>query len=345
MAMRSYWQLIFLGLLTASVGAFSAQVAAQTQNELRAVTERMQRLEAEINQLQRQVNRGDGRTTPSGAPVSVNAPPAAANDSGSRAQLGSLTDRMDELEGQLRQMIGRMEEMEHRIYGVSQRMDKLVQDVDFRLAQLERQSLSGTPSGSVGGNASASQTAAASSTPSSSSSSTERALPTSSAQPGVLGTLSTGPGGRTTATATPPPPPSSGNKAKLPAGTPQEQYNYATGLLHKGDYDGAEAALTEFVALNGKDPLASSAQYWLGESFTARKQYKEAAQAYLAGYQKFPKGSKAPDSLLKLGISLQNLKQKQEGCAVFKQLQKEFPNAEARIKQTVQREQQQAGCG
>lgn len=331
-------------LLAGGLAAPVPRAAAQTQNELRAVIDRMQRLEAEVNQLQRQVYRGGA--TPSGAPAAGGAAYSGAGGDLSTQQFNMLAGRLDELEAQIRTLTGRLEELDHRTNQTAQRTDKLVQDVDFRLAQMERQSQQG---------ASAAPTAAApaAGAPATSPSAGGQ-LPTSSAQPGILGTIPANsvPAGQRSETA-----PAAGGqvasapqaaagaaRAKLPAGSPQEQYNYATSLLHKGDYAGAEAALTEFVNVNGKDPLASAAQYWLGESHFARKQYKESAQAFLDGYQKYPKGSKAPDSLLKLGLSLQNLKQKQESCAVYKQLLKEYPNAEARIKQAAQREQKEGGC-
>ena len=124
----------------------------------------------------------------------------------------------------------------------------------------------------------------------------------------------------------------------------QSQYNFATDLLHQGDYAGAEQALTEFVGQHPTDPLASAAQYWLGETFFVRQKYDRAAKAFLAGYQKYPKTQKAPDDLLKLGMSLSALKQKKEACAVFQQLSSEYPSAEPRIKQSATREKSKAGC-
>ena len=96
-------------------------------------------------------------------------------------------------------------------------------------------------------------------------------------------------------------PPSAG---ELPAGSASAQYNAAFGLLKQADYPAAEEALKTFIAQHPKDPLAGSAQYWLGETYYARGRYAEAASAFAEGYKNYPKGTKAADDLLKLGMSL-----------------------------------------
>lgn len=334
--------------LLAALMLLAVPASAQTQNEWRAVVERMQRLEAEVNSLQRQVQRGG--TTPSGSPVRSIAPSSGGDLS--TQQFNQLSLRLDEMEAQLRQLTGRIEEIDHRTVQTASRMDKLVQDVDFRLAQLERQAMQqrGDTLPAAGGAAADAPAAA----PAAAAPAGPQGLPQSSAQPGVLGRIPASAvseqnrqASQQQAQAAAAPAAAGAGaaaRARLPAGTAQEQYAFATGLLHRGEYDAAEIALGEFVKAHPKDALASAAQYWLGESHYVRQQYREAAQAFLAGYQTYPKGTKAPDSLLKLAMSLNALRQKQEACTVFQQLAREFPGAEARIKQQAQREQAQAGC-
>ena len=86
--------------------------------------------------------------------------------------------------------------------------------------------------------------------------------------------------------------------------SPQEQYEFATSFLKVGDYSTAERAFREFVLFNSDHDLAGSAQYWYAETFRIRQLYTDAASAYLEGYQKYPKGKKAPINLLKLGVSM-----------------------------------------
>ncbi len=130
----------------------------------------------------------------------------------------------------------------------------------------------------------------------------------------------------------------------LPQGTPKEQYNYAFGLLRQANYDKAELALQEFVKLHPKEDLVGNARYWLGETFYVRAAYVQAAEVFLEGYQADPKGPKAPDSLLKLGMSLAGLDKKREACAAFDKLTKDFPKVSAGIRNTVKREKQKSSC-
>jgi tol-pal system protein YbgF len=130
----------------------------------------------------------------------------------------------------------------------------------------------------------------------------------------------------------------------LPQGTPKEQYSYAFGLLRQANYDKAEEALQAFLKVNGDDPLAGNARYWLGETYYVRGQYVQAAEVFLKGYRSDPKSPKAPDTLLKLGMSLTNLDKKREACAAFDKLEADFPDASASIKNTVAKERQRGGC-
>jgi len=298
--------------------------AAQTANETKVMVDRLNRLEQELNQLERQVYRGSA--TPSGAPAQAGAPAGAGGGSESVANFGA---RLDEFEARISELSGRIEEVDHQNKLLAGRLDKLIADVDFRFRAIEK---GNSPAPAEQGTEQAQPPAAQSG---------EGDTPTLGKPPGVLGTLrSSTPPDQPQAALTPPAP----AVIHLPPGSPQSQYNFATNLLHQGDYAGAEQTLGEFIAQHPADPLASAAQYWLGETFFVRHQYDRAAKAFLAGYQKYPKSTKAPDDLLKLGMSLTALNQKKEACAVFQQLGTEYPNAETRVKQSAARERPKAGC-
>ena len=89
-----------------------------------------------------------------------------------------------------------------------------------------------------------------------------------------------------------------------------------------GDYETAEFALKEFIEKNKDHDLAGNAQYWYGETFRIRQLYSDAATAYLDGYQNYPKSNKAPDNLLKLGITMVQLGEKDQGCKMISGLKK-----------------------
>ncbi|MEX0695569.1 MAG: tol-pal system protein YbgF [Rhodospirillales bacterium] len=132
--------------------------------------------------------------------------------------------------------------------------------------------------------------------------------------------------------------------AALSNGTPRDQYMQAFGLLRQGKYDQASASLRKFLEQNPSDKLASNARYWLGETYYVRGSFVEAAETFLEGYQADPQGPKAPDALLKLGMSLSSLEKKTEACAAFQKLRSDYPDAPAGLKSTLQREWQKNGC-
>ena len=134
------------------------------------------------------------------------------------------------------------------------------------------------------------------------------------------------------------------SKSLLPNKPPKEQYDFAVSFIKVGDYETAEYALREFIDKNKSNTLAGSAQYWYGETFRVRQLYQDAAAAYLDGYQNYPKSVKAPDNLLKLGITMVQLGEKDQGCKMISGLKKEYPKASKSVLQKAQYEQKKFKC-
>ena len=130
----------------------------------------------------------------------------------------------------------------------------------------------------------------------------------------------------------------------LPNKPAEEQYEFAVSFMKIGDYETAEFALKEFIEKNKDNDLAGSAQYWYGETFRIRQLYSDAATAYLDGYQNYPKSKKAPDNLLKLGITMVELGEKDQGCKMISGLKKEYPKASKSVLQKAQYEQKKFKC-
>ena len=130
----------------------------------------------------------------------------------------------------------------------------------------------------------------------------------------------------------------------LPNKPATEQYEFAVSFMKIGDYETAEFALREFIDKNKDHDLAGSAQYWYGETFRIRQLYSDAATAYLDGYQNYPKSKKAPDNLLKLGITMVQLGEKDQGCKMISGLKKEYPKASKSVLQKAQYEQKKFKC-
>jgi tol-pal system protein YbgF len=122
-------------------------------------------------------------------------------------------------------------------------------------------------------------------------------------------------------------------------------YNDAMKLLQDGDYAGAERTFKSFLQSNSKHPLAGNAQYWLGETYYARRDYQNAMVAFAEGYKVYKASPKGPDNLLKLGMTLGVLNKKQEACAVFQRFNQDYPRATDLQKRRIDQERQKNGCG
>ena len=126
--------------------------------------------------------------------------------------------------------------------------------------------------------------------------------------------------------------------------TPKKQYEFATSFLKVGDYSTAERAFREFVLDNSEHELAGSAQYWYAETFRIRQLYTDAASAYLEGYQKYPKGTKAPINLLKLGVSMVQIGEKDQGCKMINGVALQYPKANQSVIQKAKYESKKFEC-
>jgi tol-pal system protein YbgF len=308
---------LYSGLL---VGGFAPGALAQQANDVRPLLDRLDRLERDMNLLQRQVYRGAGAGD---APVPVS-PPDASSAANYEVRFGQIDDQM-------RTITGQIEEVTYNIAQLKRRVDTLASDIDQRLSALEHHDGGSTP--------------AAADQASSGDAQARRAAPPNGAganpaepasRSGVLGQLPASSGEQTAA--------APATAANLPAGNSQDQYNYAFGLLRQADYPGAEQALRAFIQRYPNDPLAGNAQYWLGETYYVRKDYNNAASVFAEGYQKYPKGGKAADNLLKLGMALGQLGQKADACRAFSRLDRDFPSAPGNVKERAGDEKKHLGC-
>jgi len=130
----------------------------------------------------------------------------------------------------------------------------------------------------------------------------------------------------------------------LPDESPEKQYEFAVSFLKVGDYNTAERAFREFIETNTKHELAGNAQYWYAETFRIRQLFTDAASAYLEGYQKYPKSEKAPINLLKLGVSLVQIGEKDQGCLMITGVKKQYPKANQSVLQKAKYEEKKFNC-
>lgn len=260
------------------------------------------------------------------------------------AAMARLAVRLNQLELDLRSATGKVEELGFQVRRLETRMDKLAADVDYRLGER-----------AGGAAATASSPSPSAPSPSASAPAAVQPPPLPPAVPGpngpgprVLGQVPTGlPATPQPAPAAPPAAvasPSPQQTASATQGSPREQYAQAFALMQKSSYAEAEVAFSEFLNRNPDDPLAENARYWLGESYYVRGNYAKAAETFLDGYEKNKKGQKAPDTLLKLGMSLANLNKTKEACATYREIGRAFADAPQAIKDKAAQEQQKLKC-
>jgi tol-pal system protein YbgF len=314
-------------------------------SELKPLLDRLERMERDIRTLNVQVSRG----APAGGQSGTAASPGTVSAGG--PALARFEVRLSALEEELRVVTGKMESESHQIDQMNKRLDKLISDIDFRLSALEK-SISGAgarPANTVRPGPSG-QPVIGSVSPAVP---VERA-PRTGQPAGTLGTLnqsdltakSTGKPSGTPATRLAPKTTKTQQQAAagLPKGSAKDQYAYAFSLLRQAKYKEAESALKAFIAKHNKHPLASNARYWLGESYYVQAQYAEAAKIFYKAYQSNKKGNKAPDALLKLGMSLSGLKKQAQACAAFSKLTSDYPTLQPSIKKKLAEERKRARC-
>jgi tol-pal system protein YbgF len=305
-----------------------------------SVDDQLQRMQRELSDLQRQVYGGA-------------APAAGAASSGggdlAPTQAARFQLQLEELQIQIQRLTGRIEDMTFRLDEVTARLDKLVADVDLRLRNLEEGGL--PPVG-------ATAPLAADATAPLPAASAEAAAPlgagATAPTPGTLGTISEtdlndfqreqASTEALAAQQSAPAPATAAQTAALPGDTPQAQYDYAFGLLRQANYAAAEQAFSSFLVQNPSHGLAGNAKYWLGETFYVRGNYQQAAVTFAEGFEAYPTNSKAPDNLLKLGMSLASLGSTQDACGTFDVLLDRYADAPATILSRAQREAQRLGC-
>ncbi|MDA7807801.1 tol-pal system protein YbgF, partial [Candidatus Pelagibacter sp.] len=126
---------------------------------------------------------------------------------------------------------------------------------------------------------------------------------------------------------------------------PEEYYKYATSFLKLGDYINSAFVFTDFVEIYPKNKLAGNAQYWLAETFRVRQQWDNAVKEYLYGFINYPDSSKAPINLLKLGVSLVTIGERDIGCNIITAIKKTYPKANKSIISKAEYETKKFDCG
>ncbi len=284
---------------------------AQEYTDTRSMQNRLKQLENQIQTLSRSVYRG--------APMPADGGVSDAGSNNTSAALGVFGDRLQAVEQQQRAVTGQIEKLQFDVRQMQEQLQKFQADTELRFQQTGSAATVAPPVRSTA-------VAPAPTLPPDemmATPSTDEVVKTSgNSAAGTLGTLST-----------------SG------AETAETLYESGFADVRESNFESAQKKFGEFMKRHPTHALAGNAQYWLAETFYVRGDYRQAAKLFAKGYQDYPQGQKAADCLLKLGLSLAKLGQKEDACLSLQQLQSEFPGDTSPVNRRAKQEMSQLGCG
>ncbi|PDT39199.1 tol-pal system protein YbgF [Rhizobium sp. M10] len=283
-----------------------------------------------------------------------------------KVQSGDAEVRVQQLEEQLRQLNGRIEEMSFQLLQMQETIRKQQEDNEFRFQQLEK-------TGAGGGGAKApvkkSETDAAPAAsggddvarviqaPQGAETAPSTDVPDNTGlgqPPKQLGSIEFDQNGNpvggtvdeNASIGSGPIPDANGRTPQQTAslGSEADQYKAAYGHVLSGDYGTAEQEFNQYIARYPSSARAADANFWLGEALYSQGKYNEAAKTFLNAHQKYGSSEKAPEMLLKLGMSLAALDNKETACATLREVSKRYPKASRAVIGKVASEQKRLAC-
>ena len=318
-----------LAILVLFTFATVAPASAQRTNEAQRLRDRLEQMERDIRMLQAQV-----RDQPEERQVAAPAPAESYTSEVRNTNLPAtalLNQRIDDLDGAVRGLTGEMEELQFLVNRLSNQLERVTEDFDYRLRALEGNlgPGEGAPMASYG--------------------------PTGAPQSQDLGVMDVNPApvnsGDVDVGFQGAPLPGAGQPTTLGsvsasrlAGNEEADFEIGMQLLRQGDFAGAEVNFQQFIGAYPDSDQMGEAYFWLGESLYVRGLFSDAATSYLTSARDFGDSSKAPDSLLKLGMSLASLGQVDQACSAFNQVSRSYPDASTRVTRNVSREQAANNC-
>ncbi len=266
------------------------------------------------------------------------APFAMAQPSpGTTYAIANMETRLAAVEDQMRALTGKVEQVDFMLRRLEETLAKMQGDYDQRLSDLERRPAMVAAPPSAPLPTATPQTHTEETEPDETQQQPVGEVSGSLGQVKVQGNKVTGGAIAPKAPPLPKTPPDFGL-------TPQEQYDHAFGLLRQADYDGASGAFKRFIDKNPNDKLIDNAKYWYAETFYVRGKFNDSAVAFAEAFQQNPKGTKAPDALLKLAMSLAAMEKKDDACGALKALALKYPKAPASIRKRAEQETARLKC-
>ena len=268
----------------AAVASLSSIALAQRQPPP-SPEQRIDRLERQIQQMQRQV-------FPKGRPADTAG--FAAEPAATQSSVISLDQRLDALERQVADLVRLSEENGNRLRNVEGGLTQLKADQDQRIGALE-QRMSAASAVPV-------ETAAAIGPPATAPTRPKTTPPK-------------------TSTSTPPAGGPETGSATTPADDAgEEAYSQGFHQWEDGQYDQAISTLKAFTAAYPRHRRVSFANNLIGRAMLDKGDARGAANALLANYRTNPAGERAPDSLFYLGQALMKIGQPGQACKAYAEL-------------------------
>jgi tol-pal system protein YbgF len=285
----------------------------------------------------------------------------------------AMDPRVGQLEEQIRSLNGRIEEMSYQLLQMQEQLRKTQEDNEYRFQELEGGKGGGSgKSGALdkpvnGGTADqqiASNKVPADDTAGTDTLGTQNGGSGGGAQPQELGSIKFDENGNPIGADANPDlnnqSASIGNDNALPGvdgGLPQasqsstasldnpdDLYQAAYGHVLSGDYQVAEREFRDYLDIFPSSDKAADANFWLGEAQYSQGNFNDAAKTFLNAHQTFGKSKKAPEMLLKLGMSLAALDNRETACATLREVNKRYPEASKAVKSKVSSEQRRLSC-
>jgi tol-pal system protein YbgF len=283
--------------------------------------------------------------------------------------------RIQQLQEEIRQLNGRVEEMSYQLLQMQEQLRKTQEDNEFRFQELEKKR---SDLGDAAG-----QPAVASNRPSSSRPSQRPPASGGDDISRIIESPSDGASDNSPRGNAAPPPTTLGsidldqdgnprgasrnqdarNSSALPGvdtgtgqrntqdpqqtaslGSESDAYKIAYDHVLTGDYGLAETEFSAYISAYPKSSRLADANFWLGEAQYSQGKYNEAAKTFLNAHQSYGKSAKAPEMLLKLGMSLAALDNKETACATLKEVPRRYPSAAKAVINKVSSEQKRLGC-
>jgi tol-pal system protein YbgF len=232
-----------------------------------------------------------------------------------RDNLAPLDARITQMENELQRLTGQIEEQSFKIRSLEQELQKKMSDAELRLNDLEQR-----PAGTTN----TSSPTDSYNTPYSDTPAPSQGQSSYNNSSNVLGQIN--------------------SSSQAANSTPTAIYEDAFATLRSGDYAQAETKFQAFLNSNPDSNLSDNARYWLAETYYVRNQYDQAARGFAQAYQANPKGSKAPDNLLKLSLSLSGLGKKKDACVALDQLLQNYKTGPKAILGRAEQEQNRLAC-